>query len=87
MTVAVGLVTIFSCLFLSVIIYFGGNKVYVQGLTPTMVIAISEVFAVVAEALLICALCRLPVRTWWAWAVSLLMNAASFLVGLVLISR
>ncbi len=82
-----GLATILGCLVLSALSYFGGYTVYVQGLSPTVVIAASEVFAVVAEALLIATLCRLAVRTGWVWAVSLLMNAASFLVGLALMGR
>ncbi len=87
LTILVGLAIIFVSLVLLSLTYFGGYTVYVQGLSPTVVIVISEVFAVGAEALLIAVLCRLPVQTRWIWAVSLLMNAASFITGIVLMGR
>ncbi len=76
-----------ACLFLLAINHYGSMSLYVQGLPPTAVIVVSEVFAVVAEALLIGLLGRISLRTWWVWAVSLLMNAASFAVGLLIIGR
>jgi len=76
-----------ACLLMLALNYYGGATVYVQGLTPTMVVALSEAFAVLAEAVLIGILWRQSLRAWWVWAVSLLMNAASFVVGVALVGR
>jgi hypothetical protein len=61
-----------------------GGYISVQGLPASVTITASEIFAVVFEALLIMLLSKpsLPVR--WVWITSLLMNAASFIVGLLL---
>jgi len=48
---------------------------------------LSELFAVVAEAVLIAVLSKQSLATKWIWVTSLLMNAASFAFGLFLISR
>ena len=67
--------------------YYGGTTIYVHGLPPTLVIGLSELFAVVCEALLIAILSRISLKTWWIWGISLLMIAASFLIGQFLITR
>ena len=87
LTVVGGLLTGFGCTFLLVLAYFGGATVYVQGLSSTLVILLSEIYAVIIEAVLIAILCKLPLKTRWIWMTSLLMNAASFIVGLLLIGR
>jgi hypothetical protein len=63
--------------------YYGRN-ITVQGLPASVTIFASEVFAVVFEAILITILSKksLPLRV--IWITSLLMNAASFGVGLLL---
>ncbi len=82
-----GLLTGFGCTFLLMMAYYGGRTVYVQGLPPTLVILVSELFAVITEAVLISILCNLPLKTRWIWMTSLLMNTASFVAGQLLIGR
>ena len=77
----------FGCTFLLMMAYYGGRTVYAQGLPATLVILVSELFAVITEALLISILCKLPLKTRWIWMTSLAMNAASFIVGQLLIGR
>jgi hypothetical protein len=87
LTVVGGLVAGFGCSFLLLLAYFGGATVYVQGLPSTLVILLSEMYAVIVEAVLISILLKLPPKTRWVWITSLLMNAASFIVGLILVGR
>jgi hypothetical protein len=87
LTVLGGLLTGFGCSFLLLLAYFGGATVYVQGLSLTLVILLSEIYAFIVEAVLITVLLKLPLKTRWVWITSLLMNAASFIVGLILIGR
>jgi hypothetical protein len=87
LTMVAGLVTGFGCSFLLLLAYFGGATVYVQGLPPSLVIMLSEMYAVIIEAVLISILLKLPLRTRWIWLTSLLMNTASFIVGLLLVGR
>jgi hypothetical protein len=61
---------------------YASGAVSVQGLPANIAIAASEVFAVVFEALLISILSKGKVPVKWAWITSLVMNAASFAMGL-----
>ncbi len=83
--VVIGLVVTLGCLLLIGLAYYYGSTVNVQGLPSSMVIFLSEIFAVVVEAVLISILCKQPSGTRWIWITSLLMNAASFILGLVFI--
>jgi hypothetical protein len=85
--VMTGMATTFGCLFLLALAYFGGSTVYIQGLSSILVITLSEVYAVIIEAILISILCKQPLSTRWIWITSLLMNAASFIVGVIIIGR
>ncbi len=86
-TVLVFLASSAACLFMLGLNYYGNTTLYVQGLPATLVIVLSELFAVAAEAVLIAVLGKQPLASRWVWVTSLLMNAASFLVGLFLIAR
>jgi hypothetical protein len=57
--------------------------VHVQGLSPTAVIIVAEICAVVGEAILITILSKRTLPLWLIWMTSFLMNTASFLVGAV----
>jgi hypothetical protein len=61
-----------------------GRYVTAQGLPANLVIAAAEVFAVVFEALLITYLSKGSLPRRWIWVTSLLMNAASFITGVLL---
>jgi hypothetical protein len=63
---------------------YASIPVFTQGLTANIAILASEIFAVVFEAILITILSKrsLPLRL--IWITSLLMNAASFVAGLLL---
>ena len=63
-----------------------GRYVSVQGLPASAIIIASEVFAVVFEALLITVLSKQSLPRKWIWMTSLLMNAASFVAGMLLAS-
>lgn len=79
-------VTGFSCLaMLFMSSYAGGYTVIVQGLPSNVTIFTSEVFAVVFEAILITILSKRSIPTRLIWTTSLLMNAASFVLGQLLI--
>jgi hypothetical protein len=71
----------------SFIWYAGGYTVYVQGLSSTAIIIVSEVFAVTFEALMIAILTKTSISTRFIWLTSLLMNSTSFLLGLFLMSQ
>jgi hypothetical protein len=64
---------------------YGNYDVVVQGLSPGLVVLFSEMFAVVVEAWLISRMARKSLTGRQAAAMSLLANAASFLVGLWII--
>jgi hypothetical protein len=76
-----------ACMLMLALNYYGSYSVFVQGLSPTAVIVLSEALAVTAEAALIGILCRVSLRAPWVWSLSLAMNAASFLVGVALVGR
>jgi len=64
--------------------YMGSRTVVVAGLTSSVTILASEVFAVVFEAVLITILSKRSLSSRWIWITSLLMNAASLSAGLLL---
>jgi len=64
--------------------YMGSRTVIVEGLSSNLTILVSEVFAVVFEAILISILSKRSLSSRWIWLTSLLMNAASFGAGLML---
>jgi hypothetical protein len=76
-----------ACMLMLALNYYNSYTVFVQGLSPTAVIVLSEAFAVAVEAALIGILCRVSLRAPWLWLLSLAMNAASFLVGVALVGR
>ena len=65
---------------------YGLDFVNVHGLSATAVIVIAEVFAVVYEAVMITVLSRRSLPTALIWVTSLLMNAASFTIGQVVLN-
>ncbi len=86
-TVLVFVVSTVIFLLIMALYYYYSSTIYVSGLPPTLIIALSEAFAVISEALLIAVLSKQPLSARWIWITSLLMNAASFLVGLALLGR
>jgi hypothetical protein len=62
----------------------GSRTVIVEGLSSTVTILASEVFAVVFEAIMITILSKRSLSSRLIWVTSLLMNAASFAGGLLL---
>jgi hypothetical protein len=74
----------FLCWFMS--LYASQGRIAVEGLPAGLVVAFAETFAFAFETLLLYLLARTTVRLSWvqAGAVSLAMNAASFLLSLVL---
>ena len=77
----------FACVVLGLFVTaYGGDSVNVHGLSATAVIVIAEVFAVVYEAVMITVLSRRSLPTALIWVTSLLMNAASFTIGQVVLN-
>lgn len=65
--------------------WYGNYTVHAAGLSPGVVLLLSEVFAVLAEAGLIAVMTRKTFSLWQVGLTSLLMNAASCGIGLLAI--
>ena len=79
LSLPVSFVVLIAALFIT---SYGNYDFAMQGLSPVQVVILSEVFAVVAEAVLIGIMARKWLRGWQAVLLSLLANAASFSAGL-----
>lgn len=62
---------------------FGEYVVNVQGVSPTAVIIASEIFAVTYEGFMMMVMSKKSIPVKLIWITSLLMNAASFIAGLI----
>jgi hypothetical protein len=62
---------------------FGDYVVNVQGLSPTAIIIASEIFAVAYEGFMMMVMSKKSIPVKLIWITSLLMNAASFIAGLI----
>jgi hypothetical protein len=62
---------------------FGNYVVNVQGLSPTAVIIASEIFAVVYEGFMMMVMGKKSIPVKLIWITSFLMNASSFIAGLI----
>jgi hypothetical protein len=62
---------------------FGDTVINVQGLSPTAITIASEIFAVVYEGLMLMVMSKKSIPVKLIWITSLLMNAASFIAGLI----
>jgi len=65
---------------------FGNYVVNIQGMSPTAIIIASEIFAVAYEGGMMWVMSNKSIPVKLIWITSILMNAASFIVGLLLTS-